>query len=151
MHFKNILVTTDFSDDSLRAFEIAGHEAKMQGSKIALLAVINDWDVPPVFMQDIANPEAITQYRKDLLQKSKEKLASYKDEYFHGQDVEVHALLSTEPAGSVITNFAKENDSNLIVIASHGRGAVGNLLLGSVVQKVIRHASCPVMVIPKKD
>ncbi len=150
MHYNHILVTTDFSDDSLRAFDFAAYEAKMEDCKISLLAVINDWDVPPVFMQDIANPEAITKYREELLEKGKAKLQEYAKSMFHGQKVEPHAILSADPASKVVANFAEENNCDLIVMASHGRGAVGNFFLGSVVQRVIKLSKCPVLVIPKK-
>lgn len=151
MDFKHILVTTDFSDDSLTAFTIAAKEAKAKKCKVSLLAVVNDWDVPPVFMQDIANPEAITKYRHDLADKAKEKLSSYVSEYFRDVEVDTHAKLAAQPVDQVIIDFANEHQCDLIVISSHGRGSLGNLLLGSVVQKVIRHSPCPVMVIPKKE
>jgi nucleotide-binding universal stress UspA family protein len=150
MHYSHILVTTDFSEDSIRAFDFAAYEGKMEDCKISLLAVINDWDVPPVFLQDIANPEAITQYRKELLEKGKTKLEEYASSLFHNQKVETHATLATDPAGKVIVDYAEKNNCDLIVMASHGRGALGNLLLGSVVQRVVKQSSCPVLVIPKK-
>ncbi len=151
MDFKHILVTTDFSDDSVSAFSIAAKEAKAKNCKVSLLAVVNDWDVPPVFMQDIANPEAITRYRHDLADKAKEKLGAYVQEHFKDVDVETHVELASQPVDQVITDFAKKNSCDLIIISSHGRGAIGNLLLGSVVQKVIRYSPCPVMVIPRKE
>ena len=60
-------------------------------------------------------------------------------------------LFSNEPPGIVISKWATENGVNLIVVASHGRGAIGNFFLGSVAQKIIKNAECPVMVIPKID
>ncbi|MEZ6094353.1 MAG: universal stress protein [Pirellulaceae bacterium] len=49
--------------------------------------------------------------------------------------------------GSEITRFAKENDAGLIVISSHGRTGVSRLLLGSVAERVVRLAPCPVLVL----
>jgi nucleotide-binding universal stress UspA family protein len=151
MNFDHILVTTDFSEDSLRAFDLAAYEAKMQKSKLTLLAVVADWDVPPAFMYDIANPESISKYREELREKAEEKLAEYSGSRFHEQKVNCVAVLSSDPVSKVICDYAKENSVNLIVMSSHGRGAVGSLLVGSTVQKVIRTSTCPVMVVPRAD
>ena len=54
-----------------------------------------------------------------------------------------------------IVRYAKENSTDLIVIGTHGRGAIAHMLLGSVVEKVVRKAPCPVLVVrtcvPKCD
>ncbi len=51
-----------------------------------------------------------------------------------------------------ITSYAEENDIDLIVIATHGRTGLLHTLIGSVAEKVIRFAKCPVLVItPRKD
>jgi nucleotide-binding universal stress UspA family protein len=151
MNFEHILVTTDFSDNSLRAFDLAAYEAKMQKSKLTLLAIVADWDVPPAFMYDIANPESITKYREELREKAEEKLKEYAGSNFHEETVTPVAVLSSDPVSKVICDYAKEHNVNLIVMSSHGRGAVGSLLVGSTVQKVIRNAPCPVMVVPQKN
>ncbi len=151
MNYKHILVTTDFSEDSLKAFDIAAYEAKMADSKITLLSVVADWDVPPAFMMDIANPESITKYRNELRDKAEEELKEYAKDLFHGQKVETKAILSDKPTAEEIVSFAKDNDVNLIVLATHGRGSVGRFFLGSVAQKVLQNTPCPVLVVPKAD
>lgn len=50
-------------------------------------------------------------------------------------------------AGSRITEFAKDQDAGLIVIASHGRSGLNRLLMGSVAERVVRLANCPVLVL----
>lgn len=151
MHFPKILVTTDFSEDSLTAFDLSSYEAKMEGTKVHLLAVVEDWEVPPGFLREIPNPEAISSYRKDLLERAEEKLQEYESRFFHGQDVTCKAILSSNPVAQEICDYAKEQKINAIVMASHGRGGFGAFLLGSVVQKVIKSAPCPVVVIPRKE
>jgi nucleotide-binding universal stress UspA family protein len=47
----------------------------------------------------------------------------------------------------VITNLSKEYNSNVIVMGSHGRTGIRRLLMGSVTEKVIGHAPCPVLVV----
>lgn len=149
MHFNNILVTTDFSKDSEYSFELAAYEAKMQGSKVTLLSIVPDWDVPAQFIHDIADPEAIQKYRQDLKEQALKHLEEYKTKYFHSLNVKTVALLSKQVIGEGIAEFAKKENCNLIIIGSHGRGSLGTLVIGSTVQKVLQHAVCPVLVIPK--
>jgi nucleotide-binding universal stress UspA family protein len=62
-----------------------------------------------------------------------------------GLDVEeliVHGEAATE-----IVRVAKERDVDLIVISSHGRTGLGRILFGSTAEAVVRHASCPVLVV----
>jgi len=49
--------------------------------------------------------------------------------------------------GKTIADFAQENDAGLIVISSHGRTGIDRFVLGSVAEKVVRLATCPVLVI----
>lgn len=149
MHFSKILVTTDFSEDSEKAFDTAALEAKMQGSEVTLLSIVPDWDVPPQFMHEIANPEAIAAYREDLKKKAEKHLEEYKGSKFHEVKVEIQAIMTQESIADEICKFAKDNSHDLIVIGSHGRGALGRMLLGSTVTKVLQQAHCPVLVIPK--
>jgi nucleotide-binding universal stress UspA family protein len=46
-----------------------------------------------------------------------------------------------------ILKFAKEENADLIVMATHGRGAISHLLMGSTAEKVVRKASCPVLTV----
>ena len=54
-----------------------------------------------------------------------------------------------DPAARIV-QFAKEENANLIVTATHGRSGIGRLLLGSVAQKVLAHADCPIIVLPRQ-
>ena len=55
-------------------------------------------------------------------------------------------------AASEIVRVAKERDVDLIVISSHGRTGLGRILFGSTAESVVRHASCPVLVVkPPQD
>lgn len=49
--------------------------------------------------------------------------------------------------GNEVANHAKRQDAGLIVISSHGRSGLSRLLLGSVAERVVRHAPCPVLVL----
>lgn len=148
MRRNRIVVTTDYSEVSFRAFDIATEEAKIHNAELSLLAVIADWDVPPAFMFDIANPESIRRYRDELRIRGEERLKEYAETRFSGLPVTPHAVMSNEPVANVICDFAKDNQMDLLVMSSHGRGAIGALLIGSTVQRVIRQSPCPVLVVP---
>lgn len=151
MKFDNILLTTDFSEDSVKAFDLSSYEVKMEGSKITLLYVFEEWVVPPTIRAKFPNPTAIDEYTEELYQNCVEKLQEYAEKYFHGLNVQVVVVKTKDTVAEEITRYAKDNKYNVIVISSHGRGAVGRIVLGSVVEKVIKMSSCPVLVIPRHE
>lgn len=151
MNFKHVLVTTDFSKESFEAFDYASYQAKMDGIKVTLLAIVEDWEVPAMMIEEIGNPEGLNEYRKELLAKAETKLSELAKTRFHGQKVETKAILSSNPVAIEITNFAEKNSVDLIVMSRHGSSALSQLLLGSVVNKVLQLAKCPVMIVPKSS
>jgi nucleotide-binding universal stress UspA family protein len=62
-------------------------------------------------------------------------------------DVTVSFLIWDGPAGEAIVEVARNEQVDLVVVGSHGRGAVGRFLVGSVSEHVVRHAPCPVLVV----
>ena len=67
MHFKNILVTTDFSEDSKVAFDVAAYEGQMEGCKLNLIHVFEQFEPPLELRRQIWNPEALTKLKKDYI------------------------------------------------------------------------------------
>jgi nucleotide-binding universal stress UspA family protein len=65
-----------------------------------------------------------------------------------GLDVHAEVLTDGMPAPSVL-RFARDNGADLIVVGTHGRGGLSRAVLGSVADKVVRGASCPVLVVPR--
>ena len=66
--------------------------------------------------------------------------------------LEIEELIVHGEAASEIVRVAKERKVDLIVIASHGRTGLGRILFGSTAEAVVRHASCPVLVVkPPQD
>jgi nucleotide-binding universal stress UspA family protein len=61
--------------------------------------------------------------------------------------VTVSFLIWDGPAGEAIVEVAQNEQVDLVVVGSHGRGAVGRFLVGSVSEHVVRHAPCPVLVV----
>lgn len=148
MHFKKMLVTTDFSDAASAAYELAAYQAKFEGTEITLLNVVTDWVVPVSMYEYIPQPERIEDYRRAVIEKSRTELEKIAKKSFHGQKVLCEALPTEAPPHRAICDYATKKQFDLIVISSHGHGAIGALVLGSTVQRVVQHAPCPVLVMP---
>ena len=142
---KKILVTTDLSDESLPGVRQAASLARKLEAGVVLLYVLED-HLPPIMMF------TTEEERGDLLEQHRAraagKLGEYAELHLAGCETETAAVLGI--ADKEIVRFAEENAVDLIVMASHGYGPVRQLLLGSTTERVLHHASCPVLVIPSK-
>lgn len=149
MHFDKILITTDLSENSFAAFELPAYTSMMDGSEITVLSVVDDWQVPEVFLRQIPNPESIQQYRHDLKEHSQKDLQEAVDRFFHNQNIKAVVQLTNGAAAEEICAYASANAIELIIMASHGKNALEKFFIGSTVQKVIASAPCPVLVVPR--
>lgn len=149
MIFDSILVTTDLSEDAKVAYDIAAYQAKTARGHITLISVFEEFELPVVLQKQVSDPASFAKMREEYEDQMKRSLEEVAKTQFHGMDVSCVPIFSNQSPGNVISEWAKENGINLIVMASHGKGAVGNFFLGSTAQRIIKNAECPVMVIPK--
>lgn len=149
MQIKRILITTDFSDESVKAFPVARHFAEVHNASITLLSVIEDWDLPQMLLREIPNPEGISNYRKEIRGKAEQACTLLAAQHFPGVNLDTQVILADKAVAEEICDIADERQIDLIVIATNSRNAVEALLLGSVTQKVIKTAPCPVLVLPR--
>jgi nucleotide-binding universal stress UspA family protein len=131
--FTHILHPTDFSESSELACAKAVELAKQCGAKLTILhayanpaLVEGAWPIPD------PGPE---------LNEALSAVAS--DE----PTVAIERVLRVGTAAEEIVEYARWHDCDLIVMGTHGRTGLWHLLMGSVAEKVIRFAKCPVMVI----
>ncbi len=146
-NIKNILLPTDFSNLSLTAAQYAVDLAKQYGAKVHLLNVIEK--TPPILTirsLDLSEEKIIKSIEDDALQ-SLEKAASK----IKKDGVEIARVLKKGLDYQEIVNYSQNNKIDVIVIATHGRTGLLHTLLGSVAEKVIRYAKCPVLVITPKE
>jgi nucleotide-binding universal stress UspA family protein len=112
---------------------------KLQGHKLTLVNVVDHPDVSP------ENPYAVGV--ADLKIKSQKILDRAKKVFEKfGQKCETKILVSTNVADEIV-NFAEDEDFDYIVVGTRGLSGLKRILLGSVADKIIRHAHCPVVVI----
>jgi nucleotide-binding universal stress UspA family protein len=150
MHFDKILVPTDFSPDSLSVVETAAYQSKMSGAQVTLLHVALDWQVPATLYEYIPDPKLIDEYRKNVRDSAQKQLDRLAQENFHGLKVKTEVLMTVRSIGQTICDFAKESGVGLIIMSTHGHGALATLFMGSVASKVLQLSECPVLFVPRQ-
>lgn len=141
---KHILVPTDFSEPSHVALRYATALADRFGACIHLLhAIQSPFEQPwaaEIYAVSMADFEQVARRESDL-EMAKMLSAADREKYC--------ACLVTEvgPPFLTILNYAAREAIDLIVMGTHGRGAIAHLLIGSVAENVVRKASCPVLTV----
>ena len=146
MMFRSILVPTDFSPQATAALEAATDLTRRFESKLTLLHV---YGAPGLIMPEgfVASGPAELRSLLDAIDKSLKALRVSAEA--PGRTVETQALQGT-PAHD-ICEFARAHGHDLIVMGTHGRTGLSRFLLGSVAERVVREAPCPVLVVRPKS
>ena len=157
IQYKKILVTHDGSKNSASALPHAFAIAKSCDSEIVLLKVINSVAQETAVMhthalyqlgafEDIAHETVKKNRTKSVHELEKIKLL------FTSYGIKnITIKVSEGSTPDVILDTANSEKCDLIVMATHGRSGIGRVIIGSVADHVIRHATCPVLVVhPKK-
>ena len=145
MQIRTILLPTDFSECGNYALSYAASLARTFKASIICINVIEPI-VPTVGYSGMTEPlpiADITEQLEDSAERELPKLAECEE----CAGLEVEELVVHGEAASEIVRVAKEREVDLIVIASHGRTGLGRILFGSTAESVVRHASCPVLVV----
>lgn len=139
---ETILVPVDFSDVTPALVEAAKGFAKALGSHVVLLNVMHPPHIAVSQMgQAIAGERDV---RQDYL---------HLNELMRQLEKNGIGATCDQPQGrpaDVILEECAKKSANLIIMGSHGHGAVYNLLVGSVTEAVLRSARCPVVVVPSR-
>jgi nucleotide-binding universal stress UspA family protein len=141
--FRTLLVPHDFSLQSRAAFVLAEALARLAGARIHLLHVVESpalHALTPAGALDLALPDVVVtgarlEAEKLLLELAREARA----------DVRVHVVEG--PATEIICEMAERLPAELIVMGTHGRDGLAHLLLGSVAERTLRRAPCPVLTV----
>jgi nucleotide-binding universal stress UspA family protein len=146
---KTILVPTDFSVPAERALAYARNLADAYGASLHLLHVIEDPFSGGVHMGMVgAPPEG---YFEHLDQQARARLAAM---LTNEEQKKYSAVMATRMgyAATEILDYVRDHGAiDLIVIATAGRGAVSRMLMGSVTDKIVRTAPCPVLTVHPHD
>ena len=145
MQIRSILLPTDFSDCANYALSYAASLARTFGASIICVHVIEPM-VPTVGYSGMTEPLPIADIT-DQLEYSAERELPKLAEREECAGLEVEEVIVHGEAASEIVRAAKERNVDLIVVSSHGRTGLGRILFGSTAEAVVRHASCPVLVV----
>ena len=143
---KNILLPTDLSSTSLSAADYAVELANQYNAKIHLLHVLEK--TPPILAirsLDLSQEKILKSF-EDESRKSLENTVK-KIQKNRIEELNIESVLKKGIDYEEIIKYSKEYKIDVIVIATHGRTGILRTLLGSVAEKVIRYAKCPVLVI----
>jgi nucleotide-binding universal stress UspA family protein len=136
---RTILFPTDFSAEAGSAFEVASALAADSRGRLVMLHVEPS---PLTSLGDIAGvPPLPDEYDRPGTEEALQRLQSPRSGFT------VERRLEYGYAASVILQTAREIGADLIVMGTHGRTGLRRLLMGSVAEKVVRKASCPVLTV----
>lgn len=140
---QKILAPTDFSKHSEHALEYACGLAEKLGAELHLLHVLADLVVP-------AGPDPMLvagmppEYYAEVERQARESLETVvKDGW--PRPIRIQRAAVWGEAVEEVNAYAREHDIDLIVIATHGRTGLSHILLGSVAERIVREAPCPVL------
>lgn len=154
------MVPLDGSEHSLRALTIATEIAKKFSGKISLIHVYSV-SVSPVMVPEpttltppitpILTPTEVSK-TVETIRKASMRILEEGEQKVKAEGVEVETILKEGHVVQEIIKTAEEGNFDLVVIGARGISKIRELLLGSVTDGVIHHASCPVLVtrVPKK-
>jgi len=149
MHLKKILVPCDFSSYAEHALTWAVRLAQQKKAQIILIYAV------PIFSRlsytDVPVLVEIPKLETKLVAEGEAQMKKFLAEHNTGQ-VPIEPRVMLGDAFAVICHVAEEEQVDLIVLGSHGRTGLAHVFLGSVAERVVRHAPCPVLVarLPQK-
>lgn len=139
---QSILVPTDFSEGSTHGMTKAAELAREVGARVTVCHVLDPSPLAPVL------DGAAGKHDDDAMEKAiHEALREVIDAHFADIADTKTALILSPNAAQGICHYASKEDTDLIVLSTHGRTGLAHLLIGSVAEKVVRHAPCPVLTV----
>ncbi|HEX5607542.1 MAG TPA: universal stress protein [Candidatus Binatia bacterium] len=157
LDFKKILCPVDLSRFSLDALRLAVNVADASGATLDILHVIFD----DIYLTEITqtDPALIDAYatepqrRAEIVRATEERLEVFLKQFCH--DVVQHHgnvryhVRRGDPFEEILET-TEDLMTDLVVLATHGRTGIKRLVIGSVAEKIVRHARCPVMTVKPK-
>jgi len=138
---RSVLAPVDFSGNARLGLAHAREFARVYGASLDVLHVVEEVVFPSVYGIDPIAP-----HLPDVQQRATEALERIVDEIV-GDVVPADLHVMAGYSARDIIDFASENDTGLIAMSTHGRTGMERFLIGSVAEKVIRSASCPVFTV----
>ena len=142
---KRILVATDFGHAAESALRYGGALSREFGAELHILHVVDNVFARAITGNDYAAVAPTVQ--EDLERAGRRQTeALLADDDRRDLRAVAATVTSTNPAAAIV-EYARAHAIDLVVIGTHGRGAVAHLLLGNVAERVVRTAPCPVLTV----
>ena len=141
---ERILVPLDFSENTPALLEWAAHLAEEHGSRLILLHAYH----LPVEFQQLEGAYLPPDFWASVRSEAEEQLKEHA-EPLRARGLEVETAVCEGYAATVIVEEAARRDADLIVIGTHGLSGLKHLLLGSIAERVVQKAPCPVLTVKK--
>ncbi len=139
---EKILFPTDFSEHSEHAFSYALSFAKEYGARIVMLHVVEDVQyLANAYMFDVPMMPSFA----DMEQSRLKEMSEFIEREVDDPSVVIEKSVRHGRPFLEIIQAARDEEVDLIVTATHGRGGIEHVLFGSTAEKVVRKAPCPVL------
>jgi nucleotide-binding universal stress UspA family protein len=151
-NFTKIVAATDFSEDSTLALGYAEEMARRFGAELLILHV--DQALPPVMVSpeigpvmDVGAMTRIAEEQRMMAQRELDKIVNRLRE----SGLKARSTLKVGSPFLEIIHAAQSDAADLIVMGTHGRTGIAHVLMGSVAERVVQKAHCPVLTIRHPD
>lgn len=145
--YAKILYPTDLSPEAEVALPHLAELAKRHGAAITLLHVVEPIMATPMLNDYSMHVDLFDRAITDAITAAKDLGPKVLSKHL-GPDVATEIRVVQGHAAQEIVDLARDDGFDLIVMATHGRSGFKRFLLGSVAEKVLRHTSCPVLLVP---
>jgi universal stress protein A len=139
--FKRILCGTDFSDTAEAAWEVAGELARIHQAELVLVHAFVELPVYPEVA--VTTIQRVWQEQRVWV----EQQLAERVEAATRRGLAARYLLRTGSAAEEVVRVATDEAADLVVVGTHGRTGVDRLLVGSVAERIVRLAPCPVLTV----
>lgn len=147
MKVKRILAPVDFSEVSQQSLDAAASLASQLGASVVILHAVEPvYFAGTMFGPEINVPHLVEEQRRAAKSAMETMLARMKK-----KEVPAIGLVETGIPQDVVLKVAADKKCDMIVMGTHGRSGVTHLLLGSVAEKIVRSATCPVLTVRAKE
>jgi nucleotide-binding universal stress UspA family protein len=145
--FKRILVPTDFSAQSEKAWAVARGLAQAVDAELLLVHVCSE---APLYSEGAAARDQVREVFASARAWAERTLGEWADRA-RGEGLRVHTAVHIGAAHREIVEAARAAGADLVVVGTHGRGGLDRALIGSVADRVIRTAPCPVLAVREPE
>jgi nucleotide-binding universal stress UspA family protein len=141
---KKVLVPTDFSESARHALTYGISFAKEYAAELVLLHVVENLTVG--YASDLF-PVPMAEVFQEISGYAKAELAKLGEEARQRGVTVQEQVVQGKPSAEII-RFAAENQVDIVVLGTHGKGMLDQALFGSTTERVVRRAPCPVLTVP---